>query len=354
MPEVRVRCGVPVVSDFAGRKGTPIVVDEETGNIYVLLVDGSVFHANALGNDGGGGPHTHAQGDITGLGASLDGKAANDHNHDGAYAPISHGHNYAAPDHHHDAAYAGVNHGHAISAVTGLQSALDGKQAAGSYAATGHNHDSAYAPVAHNHDAAYEPKNANIQAHVVAAHAPSNAQKNSDIQKAEIEAKLTGEITTHTHPAGGGGADPWTIVSLAADVTTGSATAVDVAGLAFTPAPNTNYMFEAVLGIRTATATVNPRVGMAWPTGMADGVAQVDESQSVTARLMSNGNIGAALLVAVGGIPNTTQSWPVTVWGWARSGATPSGNIRIQLASETAGTVVRVVARSYLRYRTYP
>ena len=35
--------------------------------------------------------------------------------------------------------------------------------------------------------------------HSQAAHAPSNAQKNSDITKAEIEAKLTGEIATHTH-----------------------------------------------------------------------------------------------------------------------------------------------------------
>ena len=42
-----------------------------------------------------------------------------------------------------------------------------------------------------NYDAAY--------AHSQAAHAPSNAQKNSDITKAEIEAKLTGNITTHTH-----------------------------------------------------------------------------------------------------------------------------------------------------------
>ena len=35
--------------------------------------------------------------------------------------------------------------------------------------------------------------------HSQAAHAPSNAQKNSDITKAEIEAKLTGDITSHTH-----------------------------------------------------------------------------------------------------------------------------------------------------------
>ncbi len=42
-----------------------------------------------------------------------------------------------------------------------------------------------------NYDAAY--------AHSTSAHAPVNAQKNSDITKAEIEAKLTGNITSHTH-----------------------------------------------------------------------------------------------------------------------------------------------------------
>lgn len=35
--------------------------------------------------------------------------------------------------------------------------------------------------------------------HSQSAHAPANAQKNSDITKAEIEAKLTGTITTHSH-----------------------------------------------------------------------------------------------------------------------------------------------------------
>ena len=42
-----------------------------------------------------------------------------------------------------------------------------------------------------NYDTAYT--------HSQSTHAPSNAQKNSDITKAEIEAKLTGNITTHTH-----------------------------------------------------------------------------------------------------------------------------------------------------------
>ena len=42
-----------------------------------------------------------------------------------------------------------------------------------------------------NYDTAYT--------HSQAAHAPSTAQKNSDITKAEIEAKLTGDVTSHTH-----------------------------------------------------------------------------------------------------------------------------------------------------------
>ena len=42
-----------------------------------------------------------------------------------------------------------------------------------------------------NYDSAY--------VHSQSIHAPVNAQKNSDITKAEIEAKLTGNITTHTH-----------------------------------------------------------------------------------------------------------------------------------------------------------
>jgi hypothetical protein len=39
----------------------------------------------------------------------------------------------------------------------------------------------------------------NAYTHSQSTHAPSNAQKNSDITKAEIEAKLTGEISSHSH-----------------------------------------------------------------------------------------------------------------------------------------------------------
>jgi len=160
------------------------------------------------------------------------------------------------------------------------------------------------------------------------------------------------EITLHSHA--GGGSDPWTYLTLASQFSTSSATAVDVTGLGFAPAGNTKYEFEAMLMIRTATATVNPRVGLAWATGLTDGVAMIEEAQvAATVPIVANGNIAAVLLIAAGGIPNTTQSWPVRVQGMAVAGATPSGNVRIQLASETAATLVYIQAGSFLKYRSY-
>ena len=40
--------------------------------------------------------------------------------------------------------------------------------------------------------------------HSTSSHAPIDAQKNSDITKAEIEAKPTGEISSHSHAGGSG------------------------------------------------------------------------------------------------------------------------------------------------------
>lgn len=147
------------------------------------------------------------------------------------------------------------------------------------------------------------------------------------------------------------GGDPWTYVKLGTDFVTSSATAVDVTGLAFTPAASKTYEFEAVLRLRTATATVGPRPGLAWPTGTTDGVAGIDMTSSATARLLVNGNPNAALLAAVGGLPNTTQSYPAWISGNVTMGASPSGTVKVQMATETAGTNVTVKAGSYLKYR---
>jgi hypothetical protein len=74
---------------------------------------------------------------VTGLQTALDGKQAA-----GSYAAAVHTHGIsdvtglqAALD-----GKAAASHGHAIADVTGLQTALDGKQASGSYAAASHGH----------------------------------------------------------------------------------------------------------------------------------------------------------------------------------------------------------------------
>lgn len=231
-----------------------------------------------------------------------------------------------------------------LSSQTDLQSALDGKSQ------TSHNHDSNYSPVGHNHAGVYEPANANIQSHVVSAHAPSNAQANADITKAEIEAKLVGVISSHSHS---GGSDPWTYITLGSDFLTSSATAVDVTGLAFTPTANLKYEVQGRFLLRTATTTVGPRPGVAWPSGMTDGVVTLRTESSATAFLTANGNINAAVLTAVGGLPTNTQSYPGQLEAVLIAGATPSGTFKVQLASETAGTNVTMKAGSFIKYRTY-
>lgn len=153
--------------------------------------------------------------------------------------------------------------------------------------------------------------------------------------------------------AAGGGSDPWTYVVLGSDFTTSSATAVNVTGLEFTPAANTRYEAYGQLWLRTVTNTVGARPGLAWPTGLTDGVVSFWTASSATAQVIANGNINAAVLCANTGHPNTTQSWPATFEASFLSGASPSGNFRLQLATETAATNVTMRAGSWLKYRTF-
>jgi hypothetical protein len=148
-----------------------------------------------------------------------------------------------------------------------------------------------------------------------------------------------------------GAADAWTYIKLGTDATTTSATAVSVSGLAFTPAASRNYEFKALLLLRTATATVGPRPGITWPTGMTDGVVTARASNSATAEAQAHGNKNAAVVAASTGIANNTQSYPGRIDGYLIAGASPSGNLQVTIQSETGGTTVTVKAGSFLAYR---
>lgn len=103
--------------------------------------------------------------------------------------------------------------------------------------------------------------------------------------------------------------------------------------------------------LRTATTSVGPRPGLAWNTGNDDGTARIMTPSSATAFTTVLGNISAALLAAVGGLPVTTASFQAEIKGTFDTGASPTGTLKLQLASETGGTTVTAKAGSFLRYR---
>ncbi|MER1957935.1 MAG: hypothetical protein ABS942_11170 [Solibacillus sp.] len=109
------------------------------------------------------------------------------------------------------------SHNHVISNVDGLQVALDSKETpSGAQSKVDvHSSDAVKHITAAERSAwnaksnlalgetvstAYRGDRGKVAYdHSQVAHAPSNAQKNSDITKAEIEAKLTGNVSSHTH-----------------------------------------------------------------------------------------------------------------------------------------------------------
>jgi hypothetical protein len=106
------------------------------------------------------------------------------------------------------------------------------------------------------------------------------------------------------------------------------------------------------LRLRTAAAATGPQPGLAWPTsGITDGSAEARVAISAAAQVAGFGNIGAAFRAIGTGLPNTTQSWPGIIEGEIEAGTTPAGSVRVQIASEVAGSAVTVKAGSFLRYR---
>ncbi len=197
--------------------------------------------------------------------------------------------------------------------------------------------------------AAKEAANANIQAHIASAHAPSNAQKNSDITLAEIEAKLVGVIATHSHA---GSADPFATFKgkTTGDISTPAAiTPVNVTGLVFNYGIDSSYIIE-IFGAISAAATT---------TGCA---LQFDLSAAFTSiwgqfyhQLANAGTLtGGSSIVddassgLSSGIPTAAGIYPLTATFMLHTGAA-AGTAQLRFRSEVAavitlkaGTVMRV------------
>lgn len=190
-----------------------------------------------------------------------------------------------------------------------------------------------------------EPANANIQTHVTSAHAPANAQKNSDITKGEIEAKLIGEIVSHTHPGGGGESE--IVVVKVGDTANATANLADATGLSFTALANKTYIIEALIRYSTSAITVGIKLSASGPASPAfiAGLWDVNAAQGTP-----DGGAFNAYNVAV-----AASAAPFTDNNLARlhcvfRNGNNQGNFVIRFAAETTGTIT-IKDGSVLRYR---
>ena len=130
---------------------------------------------------------------VNSLTAAINGKAPSSHSHDDRYYTETEMNTKLAgksdTGHTHDDRY--YTETEIDGKIATLNTAIDGKANAshGTHLTLGTGSGNAY----------YGDKGNTAYQHSQAAHAPSNAQKNSDITKAEIEARLTGSITSHSH-----------------------------------------------------------------------------------------------------------------------------------------------------------
>jgi hypothetical protein len=142
----------------------------------------------------------------------------------------------------------------------------------------------------------------------------------------------------------------WTSVVLGSAKGINSTTATSITGMNFTPLANATYEFSAKLMLRATVASNAPRAGIAWPTGLTDGVATIRECVTTATERFLYGNIAASMLSAVGSFPNSTASFLTQIEGIIFAGASPSGVVQMMLAGTAANSVV-AQAGSLFRWR---
>lgn len=155
---------------------------------------------------------------------------------------------------------------------------------------------------------------------------------------------------------GGAESNPWTYIKLAADQDVSLATFVDLTGMAFTPDISSDYEVEWCLLAQTATTTVGPRPAATWAANLSYGGASLYTPSSRTAEAILHENIGAtsgSAQAAVGGLPQANATFRHRGQAHFRSGSGAQGAFKLQMASETAGTIVKTKAGSYLKYRKF-
>lgn len=145
----------------------------------------------------------------------------------------------------------------------------------------------------------------------------------------------------------------WTYKLLAGDFTESAATPADVPNLSFTPAASKLYLIEAFLVWNSDAVTTGLQYKFVSPASLGTGTVWSVQSLQVEAGVNTQVLRLGAFDALVGGTGQGSISTKHPAMGWAmvKTGAAPSGDIKIQAQSEVGASVVTIFAGSFLRYR---
>lgn len=151
---------------------------------------------------------------------------------------------------------------------------------------------------------------------------------------------------------GGGGSDPWSYIKLASNEVT-TTTSNTATALAFgSLSPNTHYLFEGFLFLQTAATTTGARPGISWPSGTVQEGAWMLSPSNATAFSSRFWGAPTTANAASTGIAVVNEGYHGRFEGQFVTGASPGGSLTITIATEVAGSEARIMANSWLRWRT--
>lgn len=138
---------------------------------------------------------------------------------------------------------------------------------------------------------------------------------------------------------------------LASDATENANTYTDAAGLAFTPAANATYIVEAFLAFASDTVTTGFQWYFRGPTGLDHSAMYCLSPITATSMVQRFGDLGSTFGAAGTAVAVANAVYPAYGFAILRTGATPSGDVKVQFRSEVAASTVTLKRGSSIRYR---
>ena len=146
-------------------------------------------------------------------------------------------------------------------------------------------------------------------------------------------------------------ADPWTYIKLADNAITTS-TANAPTALTFTPEPNKQYLVEGWLYLQAQATTTGARPGISWPLGTLQEAAWAMAPSNATTITSRFWGAPTAANVATVGVAVADDELFGMVNAMFVAGPSVSGDFTVTIASEINNSQARIMANSWIRYRT--